>query len=95
MEIPKGTLEPTESHPAAYSALEYLQSVPYTDLCIWQESFSSNAIEGNRLGEICSETLYRLMHGKTVSDRYLLGLAWVIRNGREKDKERDKNENTL
>jgi len=84
MEQTRGTLNPKESHPAIHSALEYYNSIPYTDLVIWQESFSSNALAGNRLGEICSETLYRLMHDKPVSDRYFLGLMWTIKSGREK-----------
>jgi len=45
---------------------------------IWQESFSSCAIEGNMLAEICSGTLSRLINHKPVSDRYLLGLAFTI-----------------
>jgi S-adenosylmethionine:diacylglycerol 3-amino-3-carboxypropyl transferase len=75
-----GELEVGEPHPAADSALHYLAKVGYFNLIMWQESFASCAIEGNRLAEICSETLDRLINGKPVSDRYLLGLAWVIRN---------------
>lgn len=45
---------------------------------MWQESFSSCAIDGNRLAEVCSETISRLINNQPVSDRYLLGLAWAM-----------------
>ena len=83
----KGTLDIGEPHPAAKIALDYVRSIPYIELIIYQESFSSLAIEGNRLSEVCSETLNRLLTNQSVSDRYLLGLAWTIR-----DLEGDKNE---
>ena len=76
-----GTLKTGEYHPAADYAMEYIRSIPLEDLLLMQESFSSCAIEGNRLAEVCAETLNRIMHSKPVSDRYLLGLAWVMRNG--------------
>jgi hypothetical protein len=41
-------------------------------------TFSSLAIEGNRLAEVCYGTLRRMIDGQPVSDRYLLGLAWEI-----------------
>lgn len=75
----RGTLKEKEPHPAAHDALIYIQSLGLSELSILQESFSSCAIEGNRLAEVCSETLHRLMTGKPVSDRYLLGLAWYIK----------------
>ena len=74
----RGTLNEGEYHPAADSAKEFLASLGLDDLAMWQESFSSCAIEGNRLAEICSETLHRFMTGQPVSDRYLLGLVWTM-----------------
>ena len=74
-----GTLKDGEPHPAVESALNWLRSQDLKQLSIFQESFSSCAIEGNRLAEICSETLQRLMDRKPVSDRYLLGLVWTMR----------------
>ena len=76
----RGTLGIGEPHPAAKMALDYVRSIPYIELAIYQESFSSCAIEGNRLAEVCSETLNRLLTNQSVSDRYLLGLAWTIRD---------------
>lgn len=81
----KGTLKVNEPHPAVYDAVEWFRKIPVADLARWQESFSSRAIEGNRLGEVCSETLRRIMNKETVSDRCLLGLAWnIIRYNRLK-----------
>ncbi len=88
-ELNRGDLRLGEPHPAAYSALQYLLSLGLEKLIMWQGSFSSCAIEGNRMAEICSETLSRVLDniGKEkipVSDRYLLGLAWEIRSGEER-----------
>jgi hypothetical protein len=74
-----GDLERGEPHPSAQSALEFVGSHSLAELAVFQESFSSCAIEGNRLAEICSETLRRVMHHEPVSDRYILGLAWAMR----------------
>ncbi len=77
--IARGTLAVKEPHPASRLAMEWLTSQPRTELMQWQEAFSSCAIEGNRLGEICSETLRRILDNEPVSDRYLLGLVWAMR----------------
>lgn len=78
-------LKTGEYHPAASSAMAYIKSLSFEDLAIWQESFASNAIAGNRLAEICSETLRRILTNEPVSDRYLLGLAWMIKQGEKND----------
>lgn len=80
----QGTIKEGEYHPAANSALAYINAQGFKKLIQWQEAFASCAIEGNRSAEICSETLDRIMTGKTVSDRYLLGLAWTIRQMEDK-----------
>ena len=79
----RGTIREGEYHPAADSAMEYLRGLGLAKLMLYQESFASCAIEGNWLAEICSETLNRLLTKRPVSDRYLLGLAWEIRNMEE------------
>ncbi len=81
--VERGTLESGEPHPSAQNALDYLKNLGVEKLSIYLESFSSCSIEGNRLGEICSETLNRIINGKPVSDRYVMGLAWSIRNMEE------------
>ena len=83
---PRGTLKDGEPHPIAYAAKDYIASLGVPKLMMYLESYSSCAIEGNRLGEICGETLDRLMHGQPVSDRYILGLAWSLKNMEEKRK---------
>jgi len=79
--LTNGTLEATEAHPAAQDALRYLRTLGNKKLSMWVEAFASTAISGNRNAEICLATLRRLLSGETVSDRYLLGLAWTIRQG--------------
>lgn len=74
-----GELKRGEYHPAATSAMAYIRSLGYVKLAQVLESLASCAIEDNRLAEICGETLRRVIEGEPVSDRYLLGLAWVIK----------------
>lgn len=71
-----GTLAINEFHPAAHSALAYVIKNGFK----YVECFASASLSGNRLAEICSETLRRLLNNETVSDRYLLGLAWTIKD---------------
>ena len=77
----RGELKPTEPHPSAYEARVWIENKPIEELLKWREAFASCAIEGNRLGEVCAETLNRLISEKAVSGRYLLGLAWAMRSG--------------
>ena len=79
----RGTLRPGRPHPAARSALAWIRTQPLPTLLQWQEAFASTALEGNQAGEVCGETLRRLLGGEPVSDRYLLGLVWVMREGTE------------
>lgn len=74
----KGQLGQMEAHPAAASAMRYLKSIPPMRWAELLEVFASTALSGNRLGDICSETMNRIMRGHPVSDRYVLGLAWTI-----------------
>ncbi len=76
---PKTDLLDDEAHPASDSALNYVCSLGYNKLMLWLESFASLAIENNRLAEICHETLRRILNHEPVSDRYLLGLAWTLK----------------
>lgn len=81
------SLDPTEPHPAAFSARDYIASLSDKQIMIYREAFASTAISGNRLAEICSGTIERLGTGQPVSDRYLLGLAWTIKEMEEKNKQ--------
>jgi hypothetical protein len=79
MEEDRSTLTLNEPHPAFHSALQYLGTLSLADLALAQEALASCAIEGNRLGEVCSGTIHRLLKKQPVSDRYLLGLAWTLK----------------
>ena len=72
------TLKLGEPHPAALIAYQYITSIPNKRLLIYLATFSG--MSGNRLGEVCSETLRRVLHNETVNDRYLMGLAWGLKN---------------
>ena len=66
-----------EPHPASLSASKYvLQRIHNPQLL---EALASCAIEGNRMSEICLGTINRIKEAKPVSDRYLLGLAWFLK----------------
>ena len=74
------TLEKGELHPMTSNALDYIkQNMTFMDL----ESIASNALSGNRTANICFGTYKRLEQGEPVSDRYLLGLAWFIKELRD------------
>ena len=82
-----GTLRDGEPHPAAHDAnawiLDYARLNDAETLPRLLEAFCSTGMSGNRLAEYCGETLRRLMNGEPVSDRYILGLAWTMRNMEE------------
>ncbi len=73
-----GTLEQGEFHPAANSAFVYCKNaLKYKPFLM--EAFASTALSGNRTAELCYETARRLLDNEPISDRYLLGLAWTIK----------------
>lgn len=78
------TLSDKEYHPSARFAYYWLKGRDFAELATWLESFTSVAIEGNRLAEICAGTLQRFLRGEPVSDRYLLGLVYAMRFIEEK-----------
>jgi len=79
-----GALKDGEPHPAAHDAkdwiLGYVRRNASEEVFRPPESFASVGLSGSRLAECCGETLRRLMNGEPVSDRYLLGLAWTLRD---------------
>ena len=83
-----GTLKPDEFHPSALHAYRWiLENHSQDELMMQMEAISSVAISGNRMAEICSETLSRILNNEPVSDRYLLGLAWELMEQKNMDKE--------
>jgi hypothetical protein len=79
------TLEPGEVHPSSYSAMIYIQSIDPKEWMKHVEAISSVALSGNRIASICMGTIERLEKKEPVSDRYLLGLAWFLRDMEEMD----------
>ena len=66
-------------HPSAKGALAFIYKFFILQFAMWLEAFSSCAIETNRLAEVCTRTLKRLMKNGPVFDRYLVGLAQQAR----------------
>lgn len=78
-----GTLSQGEPHPSAFVAKEWIANQESNWLWQQLEVMSSVALSGNRLAEVCAETLRRLLSSQPVSDRYLLGLAWFLKDLQE------------
>ena len=72
-----GTIKKDEYHPAADNALNWMRD-RIDKFPVWVEVFTLT--RENRLSQICLETLERLMNDQPVSDRYLLGLVWVLKD---------------
>ncbi len=77
------TLNSGEAHPMAYVAAEYINENMEPALV---ESIASTALSGNRTAEICWSTWERLQKNEPVSDRYILGLAWFVRQTKGRSK---------
>lgn len=85
-ETPRGTLKVGEVHPMAHSAFEYVKNfLTMNNMGLIVESLASIALSGNRNAEVCLETVQRIMAGDVVSDRYLLGLAWMFKQMEENE----------
>lgn len=72
-----------EYHPAAADAMRWFnewKTKSITRYIQTREAIASTALSGNRLSQICNGTLDRLEKGESVSDRYLLGLCWILRD---------------
>jgi len=85
-----GTLAFGETHPAAHSAFTFVKEKLLTKP-MWIEAIASTALSGDRMAEIYYETARRIMAGEPVSDRYLLGLAWMfnmLENGEKNNESR-------
>ena len=78
-----GTLQVGEPHPASHGAFRWLKRLGYEEMLLLQESFASSALDGSRPCEVCAETMRRVVEKESVSDRYLLGLAWTVRAMRD------------
>lgn len=82
-----GEIKPGEHHPAADMALRWYFEWRFADVVRYlqvTEAMASTALSGNRMAEICLSTMKRLEHREPVSDRYVLGLCWYLREHFEK-----------
>lgn len=79
-EVEAGTLKEGEFHPSAVPAFQFIKKYlrEHKNPVMLLEAMASAAVTGNRTAEICGATLGRIIEGKNVSDRYVLGLAWFI-----------------
>lgn len=83
-EYENGTLNPGEYHPAADPAMGYIrEQLEDPESFIFANAIFDLSILGNRTCQICVETLRRIQSGEPVSDRYLLGLAWILKEYNE------------
>lgn len=82
-----GTLAIGEIHPCAHIAMHYIKQslIKNADLFSIREALASCAISGNRLAEVCNETLRRILDKEPVSDRYVMGLAWFLYSRENKE----------
>lgn len=83
-DLETGTLKAGEPHPMAYMALDFVKKHHLPELMAIQEALASCALEGGRIAEVCGETLRRVIAGEPVSDRYLLGLAWYLKEHKDR-----------
>jgi hypothetical protein len=68
------SLKPSDPHPVVNSAKKYILGFDTVELLEWFDSARrSEAVV------VCQESFKRLVSGKPVSDRYLLGLAWFLK----------------
>lgn len=84
----RSTLTTEEYHPAADSAMVWIKWFISSDPLRWlqiKEALASTALSGNRMAEVCLGTIERLANSEPVSDRYLLGLCWFLRDSFERD----------
>lgn len=78
------SLEEGEIHPAAHNAYAYIkESLGLRPMLV--EAMASCALSGNRMAEVCLGTLERLRNDDPVSDRYILGLAWMLKEMEESE----------
>jgi hypothetical protein len=81
--IDDSVIRADEYHPMADDAMRWFKNwraANFSRYALVRESVASTALSGNRNAQICNGTLDRLEKGEPVSDRYLLGLCWMLRD---------------
>jgi len=66
-------------HPSAHLAVDWLKSVPIAMIRAMRLRLAAEALDRHEVSRVCLSTLDRLLTGREVSDRYVLGLAWELR----------------
>lgn len=86
-EVDKSDIAQDEWHPSAELARRWLNKEVEKDptyLSRWLESLTSCNIDNqSRLNDICIGSIKRILNREKISDRYLLGLVWMLRHGCE------------
>lgn len=81
-----------EYHPSADDAMKWFKEqelLNFDKMAMLTEAIYSTALSGNRSAEVMAGTLDRLREGKPVSDRYLLGLCWFLRDSIDNQSKND------
>lgn len=81
--VDESEIKEGEIHPSGHTAFVWYHQQNVADpimMAMIRESIASTALSGNRLAQICAGTIDRIESGKPVSDRYVLGLCWFIRD---------------
>lgn len=80
-EIDESVIKENEYHPAANAAMKWFRKWELDPIryAMTREAIASTALSGDRNAQICNGTLNRLEKGEPVSDRYLLGLCWTLK----------------
>lgn len=77
------SLSESETHPAAEMAMEWFRDYQANCTEQWlaaRGGIVTAAASGDSPARIMLSTIARLENGDPVSDRYLLGLCWVLRD---------------
>lgn len=69
-----------ENHPSSPPAYAYVKSLYISgEIHLYKEAIVKAAASGNRYSEICLETLEKIERNDPIGERYLLGLAWFLK----------------
>ena len=93
MPIPFGSRRPVAITEAVREYVnKWWAEVGFLEISSWIESFASCAIEGNELAEELLGTVERIKNKEQIGDAYLLQLAWFIRDVKDKEVKKTKEE---
>lgn len=82
-QLSHGILKQDELHPAAQVAMEYVNKFITDNIretILMLEAFENMSHSGDRLSIVCHESLRKVINCESIGERYLLGLAWTMRD---------------